>query len=223
MPIVCATNGVEGERIALRRAHRVYGAMIGMPAQHLEPGVVQVYALPPGVVDVGRWPGGADPFADHLASALTAAGFVSAARPDIAAWKYAELLTNLGNAFQAAYGLDADDPALLRAARAEGTAVYAAAGIRAVPWEELRARMEQIAFLPIDGVERKGGSTWQSLARGTGASEVDWLNGEIGLLGRLHGVPTPVNDRLQRVVREMARAHQAPGSVGSHMQLNLSG
>ena len=45
----------------------------------------------------------------------------------------------------------------------------------------------------IGGRRRGGGSSWQSLARGTGTIETDYLNGEIVLLGRLHGVPTPVN------------------------------
>ena len=35
---------------------------------------------------------------------------------------------------------------------------------------------------------RGGGSTWQSLRRGTGSLETDFLNGEIALLARLHGV-----------------------------------
>jgi 2-dehydropantoate 2-reductase len=39
------------------------------------------------------------------------------------------------------------------------------------------------------------------------------LNGEIALLGRLWGVPTPVNDRLQQLVAEAARAGAPPGST----------
>ena len=66
---------------------------------------------------------------------------------------------------------------------------------------------------PVDGRNRGGGSTWQSLARGAGSVEVDFLNGEIVLLGRLHAVPTPVNAMLQRVVKRMAREGRAPGSM----------
>jgi 2-dehydropantoate 2-reductase len=57
------------------------------------------------------------------------------------------------------------------------------------------------------------GSTWQSLARGAGSIEVDFLNGEITLLGRLHGVPTPANETLQVLADRMAREQQAPGSI----------
>ncbi len=60
--------------------------------------------------------------------------------------------------------------------------------------------------------ERHGSSTWQSLERRAGTTEVDYLNGEVVLLGRLHGVPTPVNAVLQRVAARMAREGMAPGS-----------
>ena len=60
---------------------------------------------------------------------------------------------------------------------------------------------------------RQGGSSWQSLRRGTGNIEADWLNGEIVLLGRLHGVPTPVNERLQAVANRMAHEGLRPASI----------
>ena len=60
---------------------------------------------------------------------------------------------------------------------------------------------------------RSGGSSWQSLARGTGDIEADYLNGEIVLLGRLHGVPTRANRVVQRVATRMARERAAPASL----------
>jgi thiosulfate/3-mercaptopyruvate sulfurtransferase len=67
---------------------------------------------------------------------------------------------------------------------------------------------------PIEGRSRAGGSTWQSLARG-GSVECDYLNGEIALLGRLHGVATPVNAELQRRIAAAARAGARPGGMSS--------
>ena len=62
------------------------------------------------------------------------------------------------------------------------------------------------------GRDRGGSSTWQSLlARGT--VEVDYLNGEVVLLGRLHGVPVPANVLLQRLVNEKAWEHSGPGGM----------
>ena len=44
-------------------------------------------------------------------------------------------------------------------------------------------------------------------------TEIDYLNGEIVLLGRLHGVPTPINAGLQSVANRMAREGAAAGSM----------
>jgi 2-dehydropantoate 2-reductase len=49
--------------------------------------------------------------------------------------------------------------------------------------------------------DQTGSSSWQSLVRGAGSIETDYLNGEIALLGRLHGVPTPLNAALQVLIR----------------------
>jgi 2-dehydropantoate 2-reductase len=65
----------------------------------------------------------------------------------------------------------------------------------------------------VPGHDRRGGSSWQSLARGLGSVETDYLTGEIVLLGRLHGVPTPANELLQRLANEMAAERRRPGSV----------
>ncbi len=42
--------------------------------------------------------------------------------------------------------------------------------------------------------------------------EAAYLNGEIALLGRLHGVPTPVNALLQEVATEVAASGRGPGA-----------
>jgi 2-dehydropantoate 2-reductase len=69
-----------------------------------------------------------------------------------------------------------------------------------------------VTALPLsDGRVRCGGSTWQSLQRGTGSVEADFLNGEIVALGRRYGVPTPVNAQLLDIVDAMARAGVQPG------------
>jgi 2-dehydropantoate 2-reductase len=46
---------------------------------------------------------------------------------------------------------------------------------------------------------------------GAGAIEADYLNGEIVLLGREHGVPTPVNELPCRLANRMAREEPSPG------------
>jgi 2-dehydropantoate 2-reductase len=212
--IVCVQNGVANERAALRRFADVYGVCVMLPAVHLEPGVVEANAAPvTGILDVGRVPGGVDPLAESISAAFASSTFVSEPRADIMRWKYGKLLNNLGNAIDALAGRAARGGDLAARARAEGEAALAAAGIDVITREEDVARRGDI--LPWGGraaSERAGSSSWQSLARGTGAIEADYLNGEIVLLGRLHGVPTPVNATLQRLAGDAARLGAAPGS-----------
>ena len=66
---------------------------------------------------------------------------------------------------------------------------------------------------PVSGQDRGGGSSWQSIVRGTGNIEADFLNGEIALLGRLHGIPTPANLVLQRQANALAERKGKPHSI----------
>ncbi|HEY3506660.1 MAG TPA: ketopantoate reductase family protein [Actinocatenispora sp.] len=209
-PILCAQNGVANERTALRHFADVYGVCVMMPAGHLSPGVVQAYAAPTtGILDVGRFPYGVDATATELAKELTAATFVSAARPDVMRWKYRKLVMNLANAVDAITRADAAQDELVERLRTEGEAVLAAAGIDVTPMAEDRARRGDILRITRFGEQRPGSSSWQSLHRGTGSIEADYLNGEIVLLGRLSGVPTPANELVRRHANKMA-AHGMP-------------
>jgi 2-dehydropantoate 2-reductase len=213
--VVCAQNGVENERMALRAFERVYGVCVMLPAAHLEPGLVQAHGAPmSGLLDVGRYPLGVDDVAAQIASDLSAARFSSEPVADIMRWKYRKLLMNLGNAIEAAAGTAARQGDLYERAAAEGEAVLAAAGIDVASAEEDPARRgEHMRMRPVGGKRRDGGSSWQSLARGTGAIEADYLNGEIVLLGRRHDVPTPVKGALQRIANRMARDRIPPGTL----------
>jgi 2-dehydropantoate 2-reductase len=103
---------------------------------------------------------------------------------------------------------------LSRLVRHEGDAALRAAGIDAASVKDDRARRGDLLDMrPVPGHERQGGSSWQSLARGLGTVETDYLTGEIVLLGRLHGVPTPANELLQRLANRMAAQRRSPGSV----------
>jgi 2-dehydropantoate 2-reductase len=217
VPVVCAQNGVESERMALRTGTDVYGVCVMCPAAHLEPGVVQAFSVPsPGILDVGRYPDGSDAVAESLAEAFRAATFHAEARSDIMRWKYCKLLMNLGNAAEALSGPTARASEIAGLARAEGIACLTAAGIDVVSDQGFTERRgDLINPQAIGGGPRPGGSSWQSLERSTGRIEADYLNGEIALLGRLYGVPTPANDVLQRAADDAARRKRPPGSVSA--------
>jgi 2-dehydropantoate 2-reductase len=214
VPVVCAQNGVENERLAARIFERVYAMLVYLPATHLEPGLVQATAAPIcGILDAGVYPAGVDRTIERVTAALDASSFSARPTPDILSWKYGKLLANLGNAIQATCGAAPHAGDLYSRVRAEALACYAAAGIAPVAAErEAERRKAMSAMGPVGGQDRSGSSTWQSLARASGSVEVDYLNGEIALLGKLHGIPTPANSALQRLANRMARERAAPGS-----------
>jgi 2-dehydropantoate 2-reductase len=217
LPIVCLQNGVDNERQALRQSSRVYAVPVMCPATHLEPGVVEGSSAPiSGILDVGRYPTGVDDLAEAISAAFAASTFSSETNPQVMRFKWSKLLMNLANALEAACGPIGRDSRLYDAARAEGRKVLAAARIDVASDEEEAARRgDLLTMRRINGARRGGGSSWQSLARGTGSIEADSLNGEIVLLGRLHGVPTPVNELLQHTAHALARSGAAPGSLTS--------
>jgi 2-dehydropantoate 2-reductase len=213
--IVCAQNGVDNEREALRRFPRVYGMCVMCPATHLVPGRVEASSTPiSGIMDLGAWPSGTDDCSEAIAAALASSTFASESRADIARWKWGKLLMNLGNAVEAVCGSDDRARELASRARDEGRSCLQAAGIDVVaPDEDAARRGTLLTPRPVGDQRRMGGSTWQSLTRATGSVETDYLSGEIVLLGRLMRFPTPINERLQVLANEMAIRHEPPGSM----------
>jgi 2-dehydropantoate 2-reductase len=216
LPVLCAQNGVANEEAALRVAPSVHGVSVNLPATHLEPGVVTGEGAPvAGVLTVGLAAGGVDDLDREVAGDLTVAGFRGRAVDDVMAWKRAKLLRNVGNAVEALCGHESDEGAdrLDRLARQEALDCFAAAGLDVVDDERYAAEIAGYAPATVGGRGRGGGSTWQSLARHQGTVETDWLNGEIALLGRLHGVATPVNVLLQQEMWRLVVEGGEPGSV----------
>ncbi len=224
LPLLCAQNGVENERLALRLFREVLAVFVWMPSTHVAPGRVSANGTPvSGILRVGGYPSGTGgDRAAAIAADLGACGFSAPVDEDVPRWKYTKLLGNLGNALDAVAGRGADGPgaadgrleALSERVTAEGAAVLVAAGIPHDDAVELaREAGKTVRLEPVAGEERTGSSSWQSLARGTGSIEADHLNGEIALLARLHGAAAPLNEALQRLAGEFARTGRAPGSL----------
>jgi 2-dehydropantoate 2-reductase len=217
--VVCGTNGVEHERLALRRFARVYGMVIQLPAQFENPGEVTVLCAPTNaILDVGRYPTGVDERARELAALIDSSPrLLSEADDDVMTKKYGKLLINLGNIADAACGVAGRGARVVAAAIEEGKRAFNAAGIR---WEQSPDRIEhyktRAATMQFDipaGDTFIGGSTWQSLVKGASTLETDFFNGEVLMIGRLHGVDTPTNEFLQRYAARLLRGEIPPGSV----------
>ena len=229
LPLICAQNGVENERIALRYFRRVYGMCLSVPAVHIEPGRVDALGEPyGGVIDIGRYAAGVDETVARTVADLNAAGFFCVAQDRIMRWKYGKLLRNLDNVVKILLPAEeyAANTGLMRmvgdAAWKEGAACLTAAGIDFVSDDEWNAsRSRRYGVRPVEGRRHPGNSTWQSFHRGTGNTEADYLNGEIVLVGRSAGFPTPVNEALQREAIEVAHGTKAPdaGILGGLAEL----
>jgi 2-dehydropantoate 2-reductase len=210
LPIVTYQNGLATEDLALRRFARVYGATIAIAASFTTPGEIVSPSLPPavGAVWLGRYPSGLDDTARSLVDDLSRAGFHASAVEDVRHAKAAKLLANVGNGLDLLDGDDTWRAEKRQALRDEALGVLDAAGV-APPEGTLDRGAAGLQVLPVEGHVAGRLSTWQSFARGT-SSEVDYLNGEIVLLARKHGVAAPVNQDLQRRLGEADLRRSAP-------------
>jgi 2-dehydropantoate 2-reductase len=220
LPLLTALNGVASERMALRYFRSVVGVCVWMPAVHLVPGEVVLRAAPrSGVLHLGSVPVGAvpDPVLGEVAADLDAAGFDAPLPRDVMPWKYRKLISNLGNVFQALVAGNGDWRGLEQLAVAEARQVLDAAGIAVTPDEEEAAvRAAGFSMHPVPGVpDDVGGSTWQSLRRGTGNVETDYLNGEIVRVAHGVGQAAPLNATLASLARRAAQTGHAPGSISA--------
>ncbi|EFC82829.1 ketopantoate reductase family protein [Parafrankia sp. EUN1f] len=214
LPLLTLQNGLDADRIALRRFARVLGGTILTSAHYHNVGEVRSGASGAvGVLTVGGAPRGTDPALEGVAADLRRAGYIVQLTDDVTRWKAAKLLHSVRNGLEVLAGDDDDErSALGHRLVAEARAVFEAAGLAIA--DTAAERTEDLSTFGIDpnsGVVPGRQSTWQSFARGV-PSEADFLNGEIVLLGRLHGVPTPVNAALQRVLGEADARRLPPGT-----------
>jgi 2-dehydropantoate 2-reductase len=222
LPLICAQNGTSNEREALRLFTYVHGMNVVLSATRLAPGRVAAEGWPvTGVLELGRYPTGSDDHDVAVAADLTASGFIVDVREDVMQWKRTKLLGNLNNALQAMCGpdLSPEDDAVVAGVRRqavdEARACFAAAGQSIIGPDEWDARRAAVSSRPVEGEERAGSSTWQSITRGAGAVETDYLNGEIVLLGRLHAIPTPTNEHIQHTMWRFVRDNRPAGSLAA--------
>lgn len=192
IPVVCATNGIHGEQWANARFENVASMLVWMPATHLVPGEVSLHSgMCLGVLDTGPSQGNRSAnVSEYLCRRLRAAGFDARVRTDIASWKRAKWITNLGGAAQA---LVVDDwTVVAEAAQAEGERILGKSKLPSVSTRQLIERCRLVEEQPIEGEPRRGGSTWQSHQRRK-PMESRWIEGAMADLADQLGEPAPVN------------------------------
>ena len=215
-PVFCFQNGLNNERLAIRHFANVYGVTVMIPADYTVPGEVVCYGTPRhGLFDIGRYPAGLDDTAEALVATLTAANFVAFPMEDVQRSKRGKLIENLGNVVDAAMGPDSNRGGdVMDAVRDEARAVYRKAGL---DWKEIdRNEPRRKGLVEMGQVEvrqRAGSSSTQSLKRGAGSIETDYLNGEIVLMGRMHGVPVPLNTALCALGHDLISGKVAAGTL----------
>jgi 2-dehydropantoate 2-reductase len=217
LPILCCQNSITNEPAAARYFRRVYGVLIVVPGIFLEPGVVHNNSLNnAGFIEVGQFPDGADRLSKDVATALSAASYAAYANPRVMAAKAGKMFSNLGNAMGAITDGHGDSSLFMQHVRAEAARCFQIAGLEyeAPDAFELRSR-EQHRQSRLPAGVRNLGSSWQSLQRGLGSIEADFLNGEIVRLGRIHGISTPYNEVLQEVANAMAAGREKPGKFSA--------
>lgn len=220
LPAFTALNGVESERIALRYFARVFAVCVWLPGVHLTPGEVVVRIAPSsGTFIVGRYAATATDADRELLGVFRADWEGSTFRvflaDDVMRWKHRKLLANLGNALQALLGPSVDADELHGRLEAEAVRVYEAAGLS---WpsdaDEEKWRGDAFDVRPVPGLDGElGGSSWQSIQRGSGSIESDYLNGEVVLMARLQGTDAPLNAEVQRLARQAAASGASAGSM----------
>ena len=217
LPVLIAMNGIEAERLALRLYRRVFGVCVWMPSVHLTPGEVILRIAPhSGTFIIGRYASPASAHDRELLATIdadwTGSTFTIHVVDDVMRWKHAKLLSNLGNGVQALLGVSAHTGDVMTRLRDEAEDVYRLAGIEWASSEEEAAwRGEVFAVRPVAGVPTElGGSSWQSIVRGAGSIETDYLNGEIVLLARSLGMDAPLNEVVQRLSRQAASVAGVP-------------
>ena len=217
LPIFIALNGVAAEAMAHRYFRRVYGICVWMPVVHLRPGEVIIRSTPQsGMLHIGRVPANDhDQTLQQVATDLVAANFDVPLPEDVMPWKYRKLISNIGNVFQALVARSGDWRPLVADAEAEARRVLDAAGIAYIgEEEEAAARAAGFTLKPVAGVDEfVGGSTWQSLQRGTGNIETDYLNGEIVMIAHRIGMEAPINEQLAILARRAATNGAKPGDI----------
>ena len=215
IPVLTLQNGLEAERVALRRFRTVFGGVLWLPASYVRVGEVSAPGWPAvGVVWIGAYPGGEHPALAAIAADLRASDFEAQVVDDIQRWKAAKLTSSVTFALAALYPPGELRDRAARLLREEAREILTASGQDIADVErEATVDTGRASVRKADNVEYGGNSTWQSITRST-PLETDYLNGEIVLAARLLGRTAPVNEAVAQRADRAWRDGTEAGTLG---------
>ncbi|WLP88449.1 2-dehydropantoate 2-reductase N-terminal domain-containing protein [Gordonia sp. NB41Y] len=219
IPLITVQNGLNTERVALRWFRTVIAGTIFCPGGKEKVGEIINYGPTLRLLLwLGHYSSGArDQELETIAGTLGRAPTLGIQPVDeilpIKAWK---LAYNTRNGVEPVFAPSALRDELEARARAEAEVVLRAEGIEPrdplsgglSPWSH-----DVLEGGVVSGHPRLGNSTLQSFVRGA-PLETDYLNGEIVLLGRLHGIPTPLSEGLQILTAQAVADNREAGALG---------
>lgn len=205
LPVLSLQNGTGPLGCIEECGHPLLAGMVWIPAERRAPGRVALSGHPsPGRILIGPF-AGAPSFVCSLAGVETVEQV-----EDVTPWVHAKTLVNLGGIVAAL--CDEPAPDVLQAARSEGRRVLEGLGHTVPTVQELLERVGRLTSVPVDGVERVGGSTRHALARGD-ALETPSLHGPIVEHGAALGLPCPVNQALITLANRAHAEGWPPGNL----------
>jgi 2-dehydropantoate 2-reductase len=203
--VVSLQNGIGNEEIIAGYTEGVIGGMIitGFEWQ----GAARVHvSVEAGPVKLGRFPRGSEEEVQALVALFSRAGIHCEESSEIRADLWAKTLYNcalnpLGAVMNVPYG-DLDDTfawEIIGDVVAEAFAVCRAEGVPLI-WETPADYLAYLAGVQLPATARHHSSMLQDITLGR-KTEIDFLNGAVVSLGNAHGIPTPANAMLARLIR----------------------
>lgn len=190
--------------------NRTLGARVIFGAEVTRPGCVNVTVYADRVLIGARQAGSSSHLDEHArqwAERLNAAGIPAAYTDDMQAALWAKVFYNaalnpLGALLGVSYGLLAqhdDTCALMNAIITEAFAVARAEGVR-LPWAAADDYCELFYRQLVPSTFAHRSSMLQDIERGR-RTEIDAINGAVWRRGTAHGIVTPVNEVMTRLIR----------------------
>lgn len=194
-------QGARSPRVLACRV--IFGATMDAPGRIR----VTVYAEPVLVGAAHRGDAGLVSLAGVWAARFEAAGIPASPHADVAAALWGKVLYNaalnpLGALMGVHYGAlpeNADTRAMMDQVIDEAFAVAVAEGVT-LPWESAADYRKIFYERLVPSTYHHRSSMLQDLERGR-STEIEAINGEVWLRGARHGILTPMNEALTRLVR----------------------